>query len=68
MGEAATAVDYGGVSAPDWYGGAARRIAEALAGKDNLILAVHSGAGGFVAESWKKRWANASPDFSWWTP
>lgn len=48
MGEAATAVDYGGVSAPDWYGGATRRIAEALAGKDNLILAVHSGAGGFV--------------------
>ncbi|HEY1426152.1 MAG TPA: hypothetical protein VGF50_05725 [Caulobacteraceae bacterium] len=48
MGVLASVVDYGGVRGPDWYGGAAARTAEALAGRDRLVLAVHSGAGGFV--------------------
>jgi hypothetical protein len=41
-------VDYGGVRGPDWYGGAAARILQVLAGDERLLLAVHSGAGGFV--------------------
>jgi hypothetical protein len=44
----ALAVDYGGVSGPDWYGGATSRIAEALSGDDPLVLVAHSGAGGFI--------------------
>jgi pimeloyl-ACP methyl ester carboxylesterase len=47
-GLAASAVDYGGVSGPDWYGGAAARIAAALDDEDRIVLAVHSGAGGFA--------------------
>jgi pimeloyl-ACP methyl ester carboxylesterase len=47
-GAAATAVDYGGVSGPDWYGGVAARIAAALDDEDRVVLAVHSGAGGFA--------------------
>ncbi len=47
-GQPATAVDYGGVSGPDWYGSAAGRIAAALAGDAPAIIALHSGAGGFV--------------------
>ena len=43
----ATAVDYGGVSGPDWYEGAAARIAAAMdAGP--WIAVLHSGAGGFA--------------------
>jgi pimeloyl-ACP methyl ester carboxylesterase len=47
-GWASTAVDYGGVSGPDWYGGAATRIAKTLGDANPLVLVVHSGAGGFV--------------------
>jgi hypothetical protein len=47
-GVEAIAVDYGGVSGPDWYRGAASRIAAAAPGFDPLVLAIHSGAGGFV--------------------
>jgi len=43
----AIAVDYGGVSGPDWYDGAARRIA-AAAGQGPWIAVLHSGAGGFA--------------------
>jgi hypothetical protein len=48
LGEAAIAVDYGGVGAPDWYGGAASRIAAALPGDQPVVLVLHSGAGGFA--------------------
>lgn len=41
------AIDYGGVSGPDWYGSAARRIA-AAAGDGPRIAVLHSGAGGFA--------------------
>jgi hypothetical protein len=47
-GFSAIAVDYDGVRPPDWYDGAARRIAAALPGFEPLAVAVHSGAGGFV--------------------
>ena len=47
-GQPARAVDYGGVCGPDWYAGAARRIATALASDEPAVLALHSGAGGFV--------------------
>jgi hypothetical protein len=43
----AVAIDYGGVSGPDWYDGAARRIA-AAAGDGPWIAVLHSGAGGFA--------------------
>jgi hypothetical protein len=43
----ALAVDYGGVSGPDWYAGAARRIAAAM-GEGPWIAVLHSGAGGFA--------------------
>jgi len=47
-GVEAVAADYGGVRPPDWYDGAAHRIAAALPGFEPLALAVHSGAGGLV--------------------
>jgi hypothetical protein len=43
----AVAVDYGGVSAPDWYDGVARRVAEAM-GEGPWIAVLHSGAGAFA--------------------
>ncbi len=43
----AVAVDYGGVSGPDWYDGAALRIAAAM-GEGPWIAVLHSGAGGFA--------------------
>jgi len=43
----ALAVDYGGVQAPDWYEGVARRVA-AQAGEGPWIAVLHSGAGGFA--------------------
>ena len=43
----AVAIDYGGVSGPDWYDGAARRIAAAM-GEGPWIAVLHSGAGGFA--------------------
>lgn len=43
----AVAVDYGGVSGPDWYDGAARRIAAAM-GEGPWIAVLHSGAGAFA--------------------
>ena len=43
------AIDYGGVSGPDWYGGAARRIGLATATwPAPPILVLHSGAGGLA--------------------
>ena len=45
QGVSAEAVDYGGVSAPDWYEGAASRIARAISGDGPLMLGLHSGAG-----------------------
>ena len=44
----ALAVRYGGVSAPDWYEGAADRICVALRRQGPIILVAHSGAGAFV--------------------
>lgn len=44
----AVAVDYGGVSGPDWYDAAARRIAAAMMGEGPWIAVLHSGAGGFA--------------------
>jgi hypothetical protein len=41
------AVDYGGVSGPDWYAGAAARIV-ALVDAEPWIAVLHSGAGGFA--------------------
>jgi hypothetical protein len=46
-GASAVAVDYGGVSGPDWYGAAADRIGAALAPQP-AILVLHSGAGGLA--------------------
>ena len=43
----AIAVDYGGVSGPAWFDGAARRIAAAV-GEGPWIAVLHSGAGGFA--------------------
>jgi hypothetical protein len=43
----AMAVDYGGVSGPDWYEGAAARIA-AMAGDGRWTAVLHSGAGAFA--------------------
>lgn len=43
----AVAVEYGGVSEPDWYNGAARRIADVM-GAGRWICALHSGAGAFA--------------------
>lgn len=43
----AIAVDYGGVRAPDWYDGAARRVAEVI-GPRAWIAVLHSGAGAFA--------------------
>jgi len=43
----AVAVDYGGVSGPDWYDGAARRVAATM-GEGPWIAVLHSGAGGFA--------------------
>ena len=43
----AIAVDYGGVSAPDWYEGLARRIA-VQAGETPWVAVLHSGAGAFA--------------------
>lgn len=43
----AIAVDYGGVSGPDWYDGAARRVAAAM-GEGPWIAVLHSGAGGLA--------------------
>lgn len=43
----AIAVDYGGVSGPDWYEGVARRVAGQADGRP-WIAVLHSGAGGFA--------------------
>lgn len=43
----AIAVDYGGVSGPDWYEGVARRVAGRADGRP-WIAVLHSGAGGFA--------------------
>jgi hypothetical protein len=43
----AIVVDYGGVSAPDWYEGVARRVAAQSDGRP-WIAVLHSGAGGFA--------------------
>jgi hypothetical protein len=43
----AIAVDYGGVTGPDWYAGAAARIA-AQVDSEPWIAVLHSGAGGFA--------------------
>jgi len=42
------AIDYGGVSGPDWYGGAAERVAASLGQCDAVVTVAHSGAGGLV--------------------
>jgi hypothetical protein len=42
------AIDYGGVAGPDWYGGAAARVAASLSRGEAVVLVAHSGAGGFV--------------------
>lgn len=52
----AAVADYGGVSGPDWYEGAARRIT-AFAEGHPWIAVLHSGAGGFAPAL-----AAASPD------
>jgi len=45
-GVAARATDYGGVRGPDWYAGAAARIARQIEDFDGAwVLALHSGAG-----------------------
>jgi hypothetical protein len=41
------AADYGGVAGPDWYEGAAARIAAQADGAD-WVAVLHSGAGGFA--------------------
>lgn len=43
----AVAVDYGGVSGPDWYDGVAARVAAAM-GQGAWVAVLHSGAGGFA--------------------
>jgi hypothetical protein len=43
----AIVADYGGVSAPDWYEGVARRVAAQSDGRP-WIAVLHSGAGGFA--------------------
>jgi hypothetical protein len=43
----AVVADYGGVSAPDWYEGVARRVAAQCDGRP-WIAVLHSGAGGFA--------------------
>jgi hypothetical protein len=48
LGRPALAVRYGGVSAPDWYGGATSRICVALEGKGPITVVAHSAAGGLV--------------------
>jgi hypothetical protein len=46
QGARARAIDYGGVSGPDWYGGAAGRIAGEIQGfAGGAVLVLHSGAG-----------------------
>jgi hypothetical protein len=47
-GVPATAVDYGGVAGPDWYGGVAMRLQAAIDAPDPVILVAHSGAGGLA--------------------
>ena len=54
----ALAIDYGGVSGPDWYAGAAARIAAQARG-DRWIAVLHSGAGGFAPAL-----ATAAPDIA----
>lgn len=54
----AVAIDYGGVSGPDWYDGAARRIAAAM-GEGPWIAVLHSGAGAFAPSL-----ADAAPDLA----
>jgi hypothetical protein len=43
----ALAIDYGGVSGPDWYEGVGRRVAAAADGRP-WVAVLHSGAGGFA--------------------
>lgn len=43
----AVALDYGGVSGPDWYDGVARRIAAQI-DAEPWVAVLHSGAGGFA--------------------
>lgn len=43
----AIVADYGGVSGPDWYGGAAERIA-AQVDSESWIAVLHSSAGGLA--------------------
>jgi len=47
LGSGADAIDYGGVTGPDWYAGAAERIVAGMAPGDAVVVA-HSGAGGLV--------------------
>jgi len=54
-------VDYGGVAGPDWYAGAAARIAAAL-GPEPAIAVLHSGAGALlpsILEAMSERLAGA---------
>jgi hypothetical protein len=44
----AVAIDYGGVSGPDWYLGVARRIVSKADGDKPWAAVLHSGAGGFA--------------------
>lgn len=44
----AVAVDYGGVSGPEWYDGSAARIAARMDGGGPWIAVLHSGAGAFA--------------------
>ena len=44
----ATAIDYGGVSGPDWYGGVGRRITTQTDGDGPWVVVLHSGAGGYA--------------------
>ena len=48
LGASALAVDYGGVSGPDWYEAPARRLTRALAPGSPVIVVAHSGAGGLA--------------------
>jgi hypothetical protein len=47
-GGSAIAVNYGGMTGPDWYDGATARIARAVRGVESIVLIVHSGAGAFI--------------------